>query len=55
MVSCREIHRKVPSSHWGFVMRWMSPKLVRGEPLTTLSDAYSFSCLVWEVCTELEP
>lgn len=49
------MHRKVPSSHWDFKMKWMSPELVRGEPLTALSDAYSFCCLVWEACLEKEP
>lgn len=49
------MHRKVPSSHWDYVMKWMSPELVRGESLTTLSDSYSFCCLVWEVCAEKEP
>ena len=54
-MSYRVMHRKVPSSHWELVMKWMSPEHARGEPLTTHSDVYSFCCLAWEVFTELEP
>lgn len=47
----RRVYRKVPSSHWEWMMPWLSPECSRGENPSTLSDVYSFCCLVWEACT----
>lgn len=36
-------------------MPWLSPECARGEMACTLSDVYSFCCLVWETCSEKLP
>lgn len=49
------MYRKVPSSHWEWMMPWLSPECARGEAVCKLSDVYSFCCLVWETCSEKLP
>jgi hypothetical protein len=34
---------------------WLAPECARGEFASTLSDVYSFCCLVWETCSEKIP
>jgi hypothetical protein len=34
---------------------WLAPECARGEFASTLSDVYSFSCLVWETCSQKIP
>ena len=51
---CR-VHRKVSPTHWDWMMPWLSPECARGEIPCTLSDVYSFCCLVWETCSEKLP
>ena len=51
---CR-VYRKVPSSHWEWMAPWLAPECSRGEFVSTLSDVYSFCCLVWETCMEKLP
>ncbi|XP_046455996.1 uncharacterized protein LOC124203305 isoform X4 [Daphnia pulex] len=51
----KRAYRKVPSSHWEWMAPWLAPECARGEFASTLSDVYSFCCLVWETCSEKIP
>ncbi|XP_045035424.1 inactive serine/threonine-protein kinase TEX14-like isoform X1 [Daphnia magna] len=53
--SSKRVYRKVPSSHWEWMAPWLAPECARGESVCTLSDVYSFCCLVWETCSEKLP
>lgn len=56
MIFCiSRVYRKVPSSHWEWMGPWLAPECARGESVCTLSDVYSFCCLVWETCSEKLP
>ena len=55
LILCYRVYRKVPSSHWEWMAPWLAPECSRGEAASTLSDVYSFCCLVWETCMEKLP
>ena len=33
-------------------MRWAAPEALRGEPLTTECDVWSFGVVLWEIFTD---